>query len=161
MTGIVLIVLALCGIGFVVYLQFFQGRRRGRSKKNGAAPAKDVTAAPDVYGDGYEYYDDQEPVQDRGYYDEPDDPYSDRYDVHPGEDHYVDITSSRGQGEPYVDISGDDPEEFVDISSGRTDTVQQTSKTANPASSTGVQEKPRSENESDFNWDKFFEDSKK
>ena len=148
--GIAFILLALCGIGFSVYQQFFKEKlaqrkasakpphSRRTAQSRGAADILGVEDAYDddnVYQDGYDYYDDDGDYEDYG-----------------------------AQGEEYTDIStaatnqpaqpsGTDRTEYTDISSSGPEPPDSAPQEKDIYSKEPSAQPKKGE---DFDWDHFF-----
>lgn len=148
--GIGCILLALAGIAFVIYRQFFQlapGSRKkpqpqmtaASSTSRGAADllgVDDPDADDDVYHDGYRYYDDPN-----------NDPYSDYYD---------DMSYGTEEARREVSRRAAEEETYTDISSSGSAGIPDSEEGADIYSNSA--KKPVKRNDSDdFDWDSFFE----
>ena len=148
--GIGCILLALAGIAFVIYRQFFQlapgSRKKTEPKMTAVSPTSrgaadllgvdDADADDDVYHDGYRYYDDPN-----------NDPYSDYYDdmSYGTEEARREVSRRTGKETTYTDISSSGGTEIPDSEDG-------------PDIYSNSAKKPvKKDHSDDFDWDSFFE----
>lgn len=151
--GIAFILLALCGIGFSVYQQFFkdkltqrkasaaQPHSRHPAQSRGAADILGVEDAYDdnVYQDGYDYYDDPNGDYDGWGYDAQE------------EEQYTDI-STAATNQP-AQLSGTDRAEYTDISSSGPEPPDSAPQEKDIYSKEPSAPPKKGE---DFDWDHFF-----